>query len=165
MKKYLFILLSLTAVYVTSCSKKKDCCVLPQKNEFMIAEKSDKAWEAPVTAAAYGPDTISVYGSNINPGFEESFGFLLKINGKGTYMIKGNQGFYFNTVGRDVSVSGYKLDDSFTNNVTVSQYDESAKIVAGTFQMKFIKTYDNPAGSYPDKIAFLNGKFKVIIKH
>lgn len=164
MKKHLLILLSATALIMTSCTKRKDCCVLPKKDKFIMAEKSGEQWEGVPTTTVFSQDTINVYVGNFKPGLEENFGFLIKMSTTAiSYTLKGNQAYYFNTVGRDVSVSGYKLDDAFTNKVTVTGYDQSTKTVTGTFQMKFIKTYDNPIGSYPDKVSFLNGKFKAAL--
>ena len=164
MKKYLLILLSATALFMTSCYKRRDCCVLPKRDAFITAEKSGVQWEGIPTTTVFSQDTINVYAGNFKTGLEENFGFLIKVSTTAiSYTLKGNQAYYFNTVGRDVSVSGYKLDDTFTNQVTVTSYDQSTKTITGTFQMKFIKTYDNPTGSYPDKVSFLNGKFKAAL--
>ena len=163
MKKYLLILLSATALFMTSCTKRKDCCVLPENDKFITAEKSGEQWKAIPTTTVFAQDTINVYAGNFKTGLEENFGFLIKLSSTSTYTLKGNEAYYYNTVGRDVSVSGYKLDDTFTNKVTVTSFDKITKIVTGTFQIKFIKTYDNPTGSYPDNISFLNGKFKAAL--
>jgi hypothetical protein len=164
MKKYLLILLSATTLLMAACAKRKDCCVLPKNDQFITAEKSGVQWQAPPSASMFSQDTVSVYAGNFKTGFEENFSFFFKVSTTAiSYTLKGNQAYYFNTVGRDVSVSGYKLDDTFTNQVTVTSYDQSTKTITGTFQMKFIKTYDNPTGSYPDKVSFLNGKFRVVL--
>ena len=129
-----------------------------------MAQKSGVQWEAIPSTTVFSQDTINVYAGNFKPGFEENFGFLIKVSTTAiSYPLKGNQAYYFNTVGGDVSVSGYKLDDTFTNQVTVTGYDQSNRTITGTFQMKFIKTYDNPTGSFPDKISFLDGKFKTVL--
>jgi hypothetical protein len=163
MKKYLLILLSATVLIMASCAKRKDCCVLPKRDEFIIAEKSGVQWEGVPTTTVFSQDTINVYAGNFKTGLEENFGFLIKVGSTGSYTLKGNQAYYFNTVGRDVSVSGYKLDDTFTNKITITSFDKITKTITGTFQIKFIKTYDNPTGSYPDKVSFLNGKFKAAL--
>lgn len=163
MKKNLLICFSFTLLFFTACGR-KDCCVTPKNDKpFLTAEKSGVQWEVSPATATYSQDTINVYGSNYKTNPEEVFGFLLKVSSEGTYNLNGKQAYYYNTVGQDVSVSGYKLDDAFANTVKVTTYDKTAGIIAGTFQIKFIKTYDNPTGTYPDKIAFLNGKFKVAL--
>ena len=163
MKKNLLIFLWLSALFFAACGRKDCCSPPPNSAPFLTAEKSGSAWEVSPATETYSKDTIKVYGSNYKTNPEEIFGFLLKVNGEGSYTLKGNQGFYYNTVGRDVSVSGYKLDDTFDNTVKIIHYDVNANMMEGTFQIKFVKTYDNPTGTYPDKIAFLNGKFKVAL--
>lgn len=159
MKKNLLFLLLATPLLFASCAKKK-CCDFPVTKDFIVVQKAG-------TQALFNPlsltivqDTFIVSGRNNVAGQEETFGFRIRLDGLGYYTLKSNEGYYHVTKDNE-KVGTYKLSSTHSNTVTIVSYNGKDKILQGLFDFKYVKIYDNPAGSQPDSISFLDGKFKV----
>ena len=155
MKKNL-LLLSALFLFLTACGK-KDCCVLPQQ-QFITAEKNSAHWTADPTSSNLVGDTVAIFGTNFTTTIEETLTLQFKAAAPGKYSLKGKQASYYNTIGRDVIVSEYKLDETFANSVEITAFNKDSSIIAGTFSIKLKHTY--PADK-PANLQFLNGKFQI----
>jgi hypothetical protein len=161
MKKNLPYLLFVTLFLFASCAKKK-CCDFPVTPNFIIAQKNGVEWMGNPSNSAIQQDTLIVTGNKTNAGQEETFGFKIREDGLGYYTLKSNEGYYYVTKG-GATVSSYKLSPTHNNTVIIVSFNKTGKILQGHFDLKFVKTFDNPAGTQPDSIGFLNGKFKVAL--
>ncbi|MEN0055972.1 MAG: hypothetical protein AAGC65_19995 [Mucilaginibacter sp.] len=131
------------------------------------AVKNNKTWSAFSSELPVKDDIISIYAySDRNEmGLEENLRISFKATDAGTYNLDGKRTIYFNTVGKDVGVSDYKMDSLFSNKATVINYDRTNNFITGTFNIRFIKTFDNPANTHPDTLRFSNGNFRVQIRN
>jgi hypothetical protein len=129
------------------------------------AVKNSKPWTAFSSELPVKDDIISIYAysDNNEQRLEENLRISFKATDSGTFTLDGNRTEYSNTVGHDVMVSNYKMDSLFANKVTIIKYDRTNNIITGTFNIRFIKTFENPANIYPDTLRFLNGNFRVQI--
>lgn len=155
MKKNL-LLLSVLFLFLTACGK-KDCCVMP-KQPFITAEKNSAHWTADPTSSTLVGDTVAIFGTNFSTTLEETLSLQFKASAPGKYALKGKQAWYYNTVGRDVIVSEYQLDDTFANSVEITAFNKDSNVIAGTFSVKLKHTYPSDK---PASLQFLNGKFQI----
>lgn len=158
MKKYIPTLILLTTL-LSACNR-KDCCLLPLR-PYIAANKNNIQWMADPTSSTVRHDTIAIFGTNFSPQLEETLTMQFKASAPGKYILKGAQASYYNTIGRDVIVSEYELDETFTNTVTITAFDKPNNQITGTFNLKFKHTY--PADK-PASLQFLNGKFTVALQ-
>ncbi|WP_184544488.1 DUF6252 family protein [Mucilaginibacter sp. FT3.2] len=158
MKKYIPALILLFSL-LSACNR-KDCCLLPLR-PYIAAYKNNIQWMADPTSSAVRHDTIGIFGTNFSTQLEETLTMQFKASAPGKYTLKGTQASYYNTIGRDVIVSQYELDDTFANTVTITAFDKPNNQITGTFSLKFKHTY--PADK-PASLQFLNGRFTVALQ-
>jgi len=159
------LLIFLSVILFFSECKPDYCCTPPVPVVSVYAVKNSKGWVGFSSELPVKGDTINIYafGNDNELGLEENLRISFKATGAGTFTLNGNHTLYFNTIGHDVMVSNYKMDSLFTNKATVVNYDRINNMITGTFDVRFIKTFDNPAHAHPDTLHFINGNFKVQI--
>ena len=154
MKKTLLFTVTACWLLLTSCEKRL-CCVLPQYEAYIKADKNNTNWAAKAAIEKAGTDSIAITGT----GTEERLLMNIKFTGEGTYILTGNQAKYFTTIGRDVITSNYNADNITTSTVEVKFYDRTEKTITGTYTLALKKLYANPTDAYPATIKFTNGMF------
>ena len=155
MKKLALICVSSFMVLASCTKEKRLCCVLPPSEPFIMADKGSDKWHAEPEILKIGNDSIAITGKES----EARLSLHIKFTGKGTYALKDKQATYSLTVGQDVSVAEYALDNTAVNKVEVIDYDPKKGVIWGTFAVTLKKIYANPTEAYPDQIKFLNGQF------
>jgi len=157
MKKLTLITLVLFALFAASCTKKApmDCCMAPAAPYFN-AEKDSKSWIGLPEAFKTSTDSLTITGRKT----EENLLIRIKYTGKGNYVLNSHQGKYYMTVGQDVMVAEYILDDTAPNILEVTEYDTTKGFISGKFSITLKKIYGNPNEAYPSTIKFLNGTFR-----
>jgi hypothetical protein len=161
MRKYLLILCSVITLFFTACAK-KECCNFPPVDNFILAQKDGVEWKGDPSDSAQERDTTVVTGNNTMATQQEILGFKLRIDVPGYYTLKNNEGYYYITK-NNTTIASYKLSPTHSNTVVIIALNATDKILHGYFDLKFVKTFDNPMGSQPDSISFLSGKFKVAL--
>ncbi len=142
------------------------CCMAPvlscKKDKTVaangISAKKDVAdWTTINVITGFKPlntkDTLFIAAQN----GEENIVIALKQKGAGTYQSTEFKAWYYTTVGFDAVVSKYQVYSDPGNSVTITNYDESAHTIKGTFNILFKSTYKN-GDSFPDEVKFTNGK-------
>jgi len=157
MKKLTLITLVLFALLAASCTKNApmDCCMAPAAPYFN-AEKDSKSWIGLPEAFKTSTDSLTITGRKT----EENLLIRIKYTGKGNYVLNSHQGKYYMTVGQDVMVAEYILDDTAPNTLEVTEYDTTKGFISGKFSITLKKIYGNPNEAYPATIKFLNGTFR-----
>jgi hypothetical protein len=161
MKKILLILCSVILLFFTACAK-KECCDFPPVANFILAQKDGIEWQGDPSDSAQERDTTIVTGNKASTNQQEILGFKLRIDVPGYYTLKNNEGYYYITK-NNTTIASYKLSPTHSNTVVIVALNATDKILHGYFDLKFVKTFDNPTGSQPDSISFLSGKFKVAL--
>jgi hypothetical protein len=160
-KKHLLYLLFVTLLLFASCAK-KECCDFPPIPNFILAQKNGVEWAGDPSDSAIERDTTIVTGNNTTAGQQEIIGFKLRVDDPGYYTLKNNEGYYY-IIRDNATIARYKLSPTHSNTVVVVAFNATDKILQGYFDLKFVKTFDIPAGTQPDSISFLSGKFKVAL--
>jgi hypothetical protein len=163
MKKYLLAFLTVLPFLFVSCAK-KECCVIQEINDFIIADKNGVKWAIEPANSNITGDTTTIAGNQTTGDEEEAIGFKLSIGGIGYYPLKNHQGYYV-IKKAGVITKKYTLSPTHLNSVTIISINTSNNIIQGFFDLKFNKIYDNSPGAQADSIGFLNGKFKVRLQN
>jgi hypothetical protein len=161
MKKCLLVFLTALPFFFSACAK-KDCCVIQEIKDFIIADKNGIKWSiTPVNSNITG-DTTTIAGNQTTGDLEESIGIKLSIGGVGYYPLKNHQGYYIIKKSGTITQK-YALSPTHLNSVTIISINQADQIIQGFFDLKFIKTYDSQPGAKADSVSFLDGKFKVAL--
>jgi hypothetical protein len=145
-------IIAVCALLTASCSKEE---AKPAESYFK-AEKNNTAWVS-TADSQFDSDTLRLFGFNADG--EQHLHFAVKFNGAGKYpLINGQAGFY-TTVGLDVLTSGYKLDSTKASSITITRFDETTRIISGTFEVYLLKDDQYTTARTPLK--FTKGNFKV----
>ncbi|MBJ7882878.1 DUF6252 family protein [Gelidibacter salicanalis] len=157
MKKYnlILVLLLLISFVIISCGDDDN---LDEPN--YISSKIDEVnWDGvPEININHVNDTLTLLGS----GNEQVIVFKIKFNGVGTYNLSGSQASYYTTIGGDVITSLYTLDENFSSQITVTNYNLEENIVKGNFELLLLKKWSNPENNV-NSLGFTNGQFRGII--
>jgi hypothetical protein len=158
MKKLIFTSIALLSLLLTACLKnEKDCCAPPYQPYF-VAEKNGLQVYAEPGSAKIGTDSLSVTGKGMDAGIR----MHIKFHGKGIYALTGNQAKYYQKINTD-TVSRYNMGIANGSSLEVTDYDSTAKIIAGKFTLKFKRTFPAASSIYPDSVKFTNGQFSVYL--
>jgi len=159
------LLLFIPVILLFCACQHRNCCMPPIPVVSVNAIKNNKGWSAFSSELPVKDDAINIkaFSDDNEIGLEEDLGISFRATDAGTYALNGNHTFYVNTVGRDVMVSNYKMDSLYANKATIISYDRTNNLITGTFNVRFIKTFDNPAHTHPDTLLFKNGNFRVQI--
>nr|WP_294947306.1 DUF6252 family protein [uncultured Mucilaginibacter sp.] len=158
MKKITLPALFVLCLFTAACSK-RNCCVPPVVTPYIGADKNSVKWTGEATAEKQGADTLLIIGSKT----EERLIMRLKFTGKGIYTFQNNQAFYFTTIGGDVFTSEYIVDNTAASTLTVTDYNETTRLVSGTYSLALKRDYPNPSVAYPESLKFTNGMFNVYL--
>lgn len=155
MKNTLLSTLLVLTLLVAACKKEN------QVTPGVSAIKNGTTWIANSADNNYLPlntkDTIYIYAHS----GEEHLVMVLKQTSKGVFQLTDKTTFYV-TVGYDVVTANYKLDNTASNEVAITTYDENKNQLKGTFNLTFKNNYNY--GGYPDKVVFNNGKINIPFK-
>jgi hypothetical protein len=167
MKKLILVALLVLLLFNISCIPERNCCVLPNPDTHVAAQKNGVLWS---TFAAKGSlsniDSLSLSASTTKDDINKLDSLNIKIayNDKGTYPLQGNQAFYA-TFANGVKTT-FKLDPAYNNVLTITtvqHIDNPATTnpnqvrITGTFSIKFIDPKN------PDGITFTNGDFYALM--
>jgi Family of unknown function (DUF6252) len=163
MKKVVLLLLSTISIYCTSCDNQK-CCVAPVYNYYINAQKDGAAWGASPANSKISTtgDTITVMGTSDDIP-SKVMGFKFKYTGTGKYVLKGENGFYYYSIGPSSFMNNFTIDSAAVESyVIVEKFDRAGNSVSGTFSLRLIRSPDTLANTF-NHVSFLNGKFKVTL--
>ena len=150
-----FIVITLVLV-LFSCDDDKQLTT-PQNN--FSVEVNGHRWEGTTQINYYfnSKDSLTILG--IVPQPEGVIGMGIKFEGAGEYLLTGLNCEYRSTVGHDVRIGEYRLDQNNTGKLVITEYDPETKFIKGTFEMELKKIYANP-DTVPDILIFRKGTFE-----
>ena len=156
MKKLLFISLASISLFASSCKKGQAdypaCCAMNIPSS-IVAEKNSVAWIGRAEAFRVNADTIAISGRQT----EQMLTMKIKFTGKGIYPLRAGQATHYLTVGGDVSVAEYVVDDTAVNTLEITEYNDTRQYIKGKFSLTMKLAYAN--GNYPATIKFDKGTF------
>ncbi|WP_454801678.1 DUF6252 family protein [Mucilaginibacter phyllosphaerae] len=157
MKKLTFTGLALLSLLFTACLKHNDCCQIPYQPYF-VAEKNGLQVQAYPGSAKVGTDSITIMGMSNEAGIRMN----IKFAGKGTYALTGNQAKYYQNIAKD-TVSRYNIGVANGSMLEVTDYDSTAKVIAGKFTLRFKRTFPVTSSTYADSVKFTKGQFSIYL--
>ncbi|GGH23040.1 hypothetical protein [Mucilaginibacter phyllosphaerae] len=157
MKKLTFTGLALLSLLFSACLKNDNCCTAPYQPYF-VAEKNGLAVYGAPGSIKVGTDSVSVIGKSQDAGIR----MHIKFTGKGIYALSGNQAKYYQKIAND-TVSRYNIGIANGSQLEVTDYDSTAKVIAGKFTLKFKRTFPATSSIYPDSVKYTNGQFSVYL--
>jgi hypothetical protein len=159
MKKLTFTSLALLSLLFTACLKNdNNCCKVPYQPYF-VAEKDGLQVYAEPGSAKAGTDSLAITGKSQTAGIV----MHIKFTGKGVYALTGNQGKYYTRVNSDTT-SRYNIKAlTSASSLEVTDYDSTARVIAGKFTLNFKKTFSLPSNTNPDSVKFTKGQFSVYL--
>jgi hypothetical protein len=161
MKNLTLIALAFISLLTFGCTKDKqyvNCCFIPQ-NPSITAEKNSEMWIGTPEALKIDNDSIAITGRKT----EQWLAMKIKFNGTGNYSLKGRQAIHYLTVGGDVTVAEYNLDDSATNTLDIIHYDSDKGIITGRFNITLKLDYHYNSNNYPATVKFEKGAFTQLL--
>lgn len=151
MKKAIFLAAIIIGL-LSSCKKDDN-----QIAAGLTVVKDGLAWNALNVYTGFKPldtkDTLFIVGRNN----EENIIIALKQKGAGSYQQTEFKAYYYTTIGLDVIINKYQMDDNPNNSIIISEYNETTKTIKGTFNLTLKSTY-NYNNFYPGTVTFTNGK-------
>ena len=154
MKKLLFAAIASTTIFNVACTKQQECCKI-SVSPGISAQKNGVEWVGKPEVVKITNDSLSISGRQT----EQWLAMKIKFNGKGIYTLKGNQVTHFETVGGDVSVAEYLLDDTAVSTLEIVEYDSTRGIIRGKFSLTLKLSYRYANGPAPASVKFTNGTF------
>lgn len=149
-----------TILLLSACSKgTKVCCdVSPFPDYYLFAIKADTNW-------LKVPRTFTIKDSLLiaNESRDEGLIMLIKFVGKGTYALTEKNARYFTTTGGDVISSEYLGDTGTQNTLEITDYNESAGIIAGNYSVKLKISPRYQSAMLPQYVSFTQGKFRALL--
>jgi hypothetical protein len=90
-------------------------------------------------------------------------GFRFTYTGTGKYILKGENGFYYYSIGPSSFMNYFTIDNAAAESYAiVEKFDRAGNFVSGTFSLRLIRSPDTLANTF-NHVSFLNGKFKVTL--
>jgi len=154
---------------------------------FRTTLNGEEAWSAGGTKGNYlfseeGYTWLSISGgyrpeSNTKYSYTEILELLVIFRGTGTYALVEDRpegtnnvvGSEFRETGGDVIYHTYSpIDDSLTNQLTITSYDSTTSLIEGTFHTTVVVDSapepGEPSQRRPDTLRFTDGEFRVNVR-
>jgi hypothetical protein len=150
-------LMALSVLCLLTCACKKDKQQKEVSNLYLTANKDNANWVTTwhTFAEIGGAKNYRLIG---NKG-EEHLNIGVTTNSLNQYVLVSDKTEFYITVGQDVLVARYILDESASNTIDVTNYDMKRVIMEGNFKLTFKRVTGQD--SYPTTVTFTNGKFRV----
>ncbi len=158
--KFLFFLIP---AFLLACSNDDDGKKQVVENTF-TSSKNDQNWNGITEITITAEDTLVFLG--VADGGAD-YGVVVarvKFKGEGSYMLKGNQGSYYETIGADALITQYVIEPEKTGSFDITSYDESSRSVEGNFELPLKATYLNVANTKDSILTIVNGLFSGTIR-
>jgi hypothetical protein len=176
MKRITLITLTLLTFFTFSCKKDKNVRI---DNDFYIsANKDNVAWISKFQNNTTMPSNngLSLAGASQFPNCyystpssnelllignagEEHLRINFTASNPNQYQLDKTKTKFIITVGQDVVVANYVLDEGKSNIANITNINTSNYIVSGNFMLHFKKASGHE--SYPTTIVFTDGKFRL----
>jgi len=158
MKTYIIVSFIAIAALFSAC--KKTNTDQPQASGFYLQAtlNGTTAWSDAYKANFQtGTDSVFVQGSGEFDLLQTKFKFD---GAPGTYTLSADQWNYYWTFGEVIIRAKYYLRTDVPSTITVTSYDPSTKVIAGTFDLHLIKT-QGTISTDPQNVDFTKGSFRV----
>lgn len=168
---YLIVILALSSGW--SCTRHRNCCVMPEPPAAVTAQKNGVGWDGRYASGTLSQlDTLSISAISATiptPGVlnkVDTLNIKIAYTTPGTYTLTGNQAFY--GVFKDGGITGYQMNDTYHNVIVITGYQRISNPygsqpdqikITGTFNIMFIDP-NNPAG-----ISFQQGNFYAFVPY
>src|SRR5471032_693932 len=134
MKNFVYFALSYFVLLNTACQPDK-CCVPPESQVYIRAQKDSVSWEANPANTTVQNDTITIVGTTNNPAaLQETLMIKVKYTGLGNYNLVNDQAVYYTTAGQSAPIVTHKLDSLFANSLNIFFYAPGN--IVGSFNLK-----------------------------
>lgn len=129
----LFLLLLTLPVFL-GCDSDDDSLPSLEANTF-ISQKDDNLWEGTTDLQLTENDTLVFFG--IGNGLDNGIlRIKVKFEGTGSYTVAKGKALYYDTLGGDVIVDEYTLQEPEKTTFSIDSYNEANGTVTGTFSLE-----------------------------
>lgn len=146
-----------------ACNNDDDGTKPVMENTF-TSLKNDQTWSGITEIGITADDTLVFLGVADGGADNGAVVAKVKFKGKGSYMLKGNQGIYYETVGQDAMISQYAIEPAKTGSFDITSYDEVNGRVEGNFELPLKATYLNKTNTTDSILKIVNGIFSGTIR-
>ena len=130
-------------------------------NSFM-AKRDNETWKGNTEIGLTASDTLIflAVGKGLDNGVMVA---KIKFDGVGSYKLYDNDGIYYNTLGGDVLISQYAIEDAFNGIFSISAYDNENRYIEGSFELPLKATRLNNPEKKDSLLIISDGQFKGFI--
>ncbi|WP_424003578.1 hypothetical protein [Maribacter sp. IgM3_T14_3] len=160
MKTKLFSLLIF--VIFLGCDKDKNTEPSFQDNTF-IAQRANETWKGTTEIGLTANDTLIflAVGDGLDNGVMVA---KIKFDGIGPYTLNHREGIYYNTLGGDVLISQYAIEDGSNGLFSITTYDQESRFIEGRFEIPLRATKLNNPEIKDSLLIISDGLFKGFIR-
>ena len=158
MKKFNLTLLLLLPLGIISCQEEDR----PDEPDFISSNINEVNWNGiPETRTYQQDDSLVLYGVSKEQDLDKLLSFKIKFDGEGEYTLNKST-HYITFVQEHVETSLYRLDESTTSQLIITEYDSEQNIIKGNFEMSLLLESGDPE-NHGNRLVFSNGRFKATI--
>ena len=132
-------------------------------NNYFIAQRADVTWQGTTKIVLNASDTLIflAVGNGLDNGVMVA---KIKFDGIGSYILNDLDGIYYNTLGGDVLISQYAIEDGSNGIFTISTYEEGNRYIEGGFKMPLRATMLANPEIKDSTLTISDGQFKGFIR-
>ncbi len=152
------IILLLTTILILACGKSNDSETIPLESTF-VAQRDAQVWNGTTELSITANDTLVFLG--IGDGLDNGVVVAkVKFEGSGSYILKKEQGIYYNTLGGDVLISRYAIRQGEEGVFVISAYDKDSRRIEGIFELPLKATRLSGTAIKDSTLFISDGHFK-----
>ena len=128
-----------------------------------IAQRANETWKGTTEIGLTASDTIIflAVGNGLDNGVMVA---KMKFDGTGFYKLNDRDGIYYNTLGGDVLISQYAIENGSDGIFLISAYDKENRYIEGSFEMRLRATRLNNPEIKDSTLTISDGQFKGFIR-
>ncbi len=157
--RFFFILMF---ILFLACGKNDNVEPLFLDNSF-IAARDNETWKGTTAISLTASDTLIflAVGKGLDNGVMVA---KMKFNGIGSYKLYDSNGSYYNTLGGDVLISEYAIEEASNGIFSISAYDNENRYIEGSFELPLKATRLNNPEIKDSLLIISDGQFKGFIR-
>ncbi len=152
------VILLLTSILILACGKSNDSEIIPLENTF-VSKRDTQTWNGTTELGITANDTLVFLG--LGDGLDNGVVVAkVKFEGARSYVLNDRQGIYYNTIGGDVLISQYAIEQGKEGIFIISTYDDDSKRIEGSFELPLKATRLSSASNRDSTLNITNGRFR-----
>ena len=149
-------------VIFLACDKDENTETFLPDNSF-IAQRANEIWKGTTEIGLAANDTLIflAVGEGLDNGVMVA---KMKFNGIGSYKLNDRKGIYYNTLGGDVLISRYAIEDGSNGLFSITTYNQESRYLEGSFEIPLRATKLNNSEIKDSLLLISDGLFEGFIR-